>query len=121
MTISTWTLATRRLCPRCGQGKLFVSFLRVSPSCVRCGLDLSAQDSGDGGPTFGVFILCFLIPPLALWFEFHFDPPWYAHALLWPPLMLVLLWWLLPTIKAWLIAEQYRRTVWQAGQGDDYR
>ncbi len=121
MTHSVWRLALRRLCPSCGQGKLFAGFLTVRARCPVCDLDLSAQDSGDGGPTFGVFILCFLIPPLALWFEFHFDPPWWAHVLIWPPMSMLLLWWLLPVIKSWLIAEQYRRTVWQAGGKNDYR
>ena len=35
-------------CPRCGEGRLFTGLLTVRAACPACGLDLSAQDAGDG-------------------------------------------------------------------------
>ena len=39
-------------CPRCGKGKLFAGFLKLSPYSSRCGLDFSFADAADA-PAFG--------------------------------------------------------------------
>ena len=43
-------------CPRCGQGKLFRSYLKVADSCGNCGLDLTPQRADDG-PAYIVILL----------------------------------------------------------------
>ena len=52
-------------CPRCGQGRLFLSFLGLAPSCEACGLDYSKADSGDGPAVFVIFIVGFIAVALA--------------------------------------------------------
>jgi uncharacterized protein (DUF983 family) len=37
----------RGKCPKCGQGKLFSSFLKVVPACARCGEDMHHQRADD--------------------------------------------------------------------------
>lgn len=43
-------------CPRCGEGKLFQSYLKVAPCCDACGLDLTPQRADDG-PAYVVILL----------------------------------------------------------------
>ena len=71
-------------CPRCGQGKLFKGLLDVTKSCAVCGLDLTAHDSGDGPAVFAIFLLGFIVVPLALGFEAAFAPPIWLHLVIWP-------------------------------------
>lgn len=75
-------------CPRCGRGKLFTGILGIEGACEVCGLDLSAQDSGDGPAVFVILILGFIVVGLALWVEVRFTPPLWVHAVLWPPVIL---------------------------------
>ena len=51
---------------------------------------------------------------LALYVEFTFAPPYWLHAVLWVPLVVVLALAMLRPMKGWLIAQQYRQ---HAGPG----
>ena len=95
-------------CPRCGEGKLYDGLLSVAPVCARCGLDLRAQDAGDGPAVFVVFILGALTVGLAILVEAEFAPPLWVHIVLWVPLVLGGAILLLRPLKAGLIALQYR-------------
>jgi uncharacterized protein (DUF983 family) len=95
-------------CPRCGEGKLYDGVLTVAPSCTRCGLDLRAQDAGDGPAVFVVLILGALTVGLAIIVEILFSPPLWVHAVLWTPLVIGGAILLLRPLKAGLIALQYR-------------
>ena len=52
-------------CPRCGEGRLFTNLLTVRPACPACGLDLSAEDAGDGPAVFVIFFLGLIVVGLA--------------------------------------------------------
>lgn len=106
-------------CPRCGQGKLFVGFLTVRKNCDICKLDLSAHDTGDGPAVFIVLILGFVVVGLALWVETTFAPPYWVHAVLWPPLILAGSLGMLRPLKALMVALQYRNLSHQFGQEDE--
>lgn len=95
-------------CPRCGTGKLFVGFLTVRDTCGTCRLNLAAHDSGDGPAVFIVLILGFVIVGLALVVERSFMPPYWVHALLWPPLIIAGALGMLRPLKALMVALQYR-------------
>jgi uncharacterized protein (DUF983 family) len=43
-------------CPRCGEGRLFRSYLKVADRCNACGLDLTPQRADDG-PAYIVILL----------------------------------------------------------------
>lgn len=116
--VSAIACALRRCCPRCGQGNIFGSFLKVKPRCAECDLNLAEQDSGDGPATFGIFILGFLFAPLVLWYEFAFNPSPWQHFLIWPVLLLVAGYWILPAIKAMMIALEYKNHI-LAGQNNE--
>lgn len=102
------SVGARGRCPRCGEGHLFSGFLTVAPRCEVCGLDFAFSDSGDGPAVFIMMIVGFVVVGLALVVEFTFHPPYWLHALIWIPLILILSIGLLRPLKGLLIAQQYR-------------
>jgi len=95
-------------CPRCGRGALFRSLLVVRERCESCGLDYKFIDTGDGPAFFAIILLGFTVLGGALWMEFRFEPPFWAHIVVWgilTPLIAVVM---LRFLKALLIALQYR-------------
>ena len=105
-------------CPRCGRGPLYAGFLRVAERCPACGLDLRKADSGDGPAVFIIFILGFLVVPLALLFEAKVAPPMWLHVAIWPALILGTSLGLLRPVKGVVIALQYRHKARASGTLD---
>jgi uncharacterized protein (DUF983 family) len=94
-------------CPRCGKGKLFQGFLTVRPRCEACGLDYSFADSGDGPAVFIMFFAGFVVVGAALVTEVVYRPPFWVHAVLWLPLILIVTLGPLRPMKGLMIALQY--------------
>jgi uncharacterized protein (DUF983 family) len=101
-------------CPRCGKGRLFNGFLTLAPRCERCGLDYSFADAGDGPAIFVILIAGFIVVGAALMVEMLYEPPYWVHAVLWGPLILITTLWPLRAMKGLLIALQYHH---QAAEG----
>jgi len=97
-------------CPRCGEGRLFNGFLALAPRCERCGLDYSFADSADGPAFFVMFISGFIVVFAALAVEVLYRPPFWLHAVLWVPLILITTLLPLRPVKGLLIALQYHHT-----------
>src|SRR5579862_7443580 len=115
--LSPLRVALQCRCPRCGQGKLYSGLLSVAPRCDQCGLDLAAQDAGDGPAVFVILILGAIVVGLAILVEIAFAPPLWVHLLLWTPVIIGGAILLLRVLKAWLIAMQYRHHL-LGGSGD---
>jgi uncharacterized protein (DUF983 family) len=98
-------------CPRCGEGKIFSGLLTVRNACPACGLDLSAEDAGDGPAVFLIFFLGAVAVGLAAWMEIEFDPPTWVHLVVLTPLILGGAILLLRPLKALMIALQYRHNL----------
>ena len=77
-------------------------------ACEVCGLDLSAEDAGDGPAVFVIFFLGLIVVGLAALVEIKFSPPIWVHLALWTPLILGGALAMLRPLKAGLIALQYR-------------
>jgi uncharacterized protein (DUF983 family) len=116
-SISPYLAGLRCRCPRCGQGKLFSGFLTPAPRCERCGLDYGFADAGDGPAVFVILIAGFVVVFSALIVEALWRPPYWLHALLWLPLLLILSLGLLRPLKGLLIALQYHHKAEQ-GRAD---
>ncbi len=77
---ATWPQAlmrgTFRRCPQCGDGPLFIGYLKTIPTCPVCGFDVARINRGDDGPAFITMslVLC-LILPVILWANIHYDWP----------------------------------------------
>jgi uncharacterized protein (DUF983 family) len=94
-------------CPRCGKGKMFSGFLRLKPACEACGLDYSFVDAGDGPAVFVILIAGFIVVGAALVVETLYQPPFWLHAVMWLPLILITTLAPLRAMKGVLIALQY--------------
>jgi uncharacterized protein (DUF983 family) len=94
-------------CPRCGRGKLFRGFVTLRPRCEVCGLDYDFADSGDGPAVFIMFLAGFIVVGAALVTEVLYRPPYWVHAALWLPLILIVTLGPLRPMKGLMIALQY--------------
>lgn len=106
-TVSPYVAGLRGHCPRCGEGRLFAGYLGVAPRCMTCGLDYSFAESGDGPAAFVILIAGFAVVMSALVTEVIWRPPYWVHAVLWLPAIVVLSLLLLRLAKGLLIALQY--------------
>jgi len=98
------------VCPRCGKGALYHSrfSLDLNPACPECGLDLAGNDSADGPAVFLIFVLGFLLVPLAVLFETLFAPPLWAHGVIWGGVAIGLTLGGLKPLKALVIGLQFK-------------
>jgi uncharacterized protein (DUF983 family) len=97
----------RGRCPRCGEGRLFQGFLTLRPKCEHCGLDYGFADAGDGPAVFVILIGGFIVVFAAMITEIMYQPPYWVHAALWLPLILIVTLGPLRPLKGLLIALQY--------------
>lgn len=98
-------------CPKCGKGELFKPGflnLNLNDTCSSCGLDLAKNDSADGPAVFLIFILGFLIVPLALLFDSLYEIPVWVHLFIWAPICLAIIFGLLKPIKALVLTLQWK-------------
>ena len=86
---------------------MFQGFLSLRPACEKCGLDFGFADAGDGPAVFGILIGGFIVVFAALTTEIVYRPPYWVHAALWLPLILIVTLAPLRLIKGLLIALQY--------------
>jgi uncharacterized protein (DUF983 family) len=106
-SVSPYTAGLRGRCPRCGEGPLFAGYLTLAPRCSHCNLDFSFADSGDGPAAFVILIAGFIVVMSALATEVAWRPPYWVHAALWLPLIVILSLILLRVTKGVLITLQY--------------
>ena len=97
----------RGRCPRCGEGHLYKGFITLRERCEACGLDYGFADAGDGPAIFVMFFAGFVVVFSALIVEVLYQPPFWLHAMLWLPLILIVTLGPLRPIKGLLIALQY--------------
>ncbi|MBI3710698.1 MAG: DUF983 domain-containing protein [Proteobacteria bacterium] len=101
----------RLLCPRCGDGPLFFKYLKISPCCSKCGLELDSYRTDDAPPYFTILLVGHLIVPAVLLLEHAAHPPEWIHLVLWAPLTILLTLALLPRVKGALVGWQWSTAV----------
>ena len=94
-------------CPSCGRGALFRGFLTLRSRCDACGLDYAFADAGDGPAVFVILLGGLIVVAAALIVEVVYQPPFWVHAVLWAPLILVVTLAPLRLLKGLLIALQF--------------
>ena len=94
-------------CPRCGKGHIFRGFLTIRDRCEVCGLDYSYADPADGPAVFVQLFACIPGVVFTLMLQILASPPWWVHALVSMPVLVVST--VLPRrpIKGWLVASQF--------------
>jgi uncharacterized protein (DUF983 family) len=105
-------------CPQCGEGPLFEGYLKVSPRCESCGLDLAAADSGDGPAVFIILIVGMLVCGGALVTEVVYQPPIWVHLVVWLPLTAILTLGLVRPFKGVMLAMQFHHRASEARNDD---
>ncbi len=105
---SAYDTGLKGLCPRCGQGHLFTSFINIAPKCDACGLDFDFADAGDGPAVFVILFAGFIVLGTALYVEIEYEPPMWVHMAIFLPMVLVVVLGLLRPLKGLLVALQYR-------------
>lgn len=105
----------RGRCPRCGQGKLFSGYLKVSSSCSNCGLDLSGENAGDGAVPFVILLLGAIGVGFGAFLEFTFSPPIWVLVVIVFPVVIAGTLAVMQPLKGVLITLQYRNTAGDTG------
>src|SRR5262249_41676606 len=86
---------------------LFAGYIKLRPACPDCGLDYGPADSGDGPAVLIILVLGAVVVALALLVEVKYQPPFWVHAIIWPPVILAGALLLLRPLQATMIALQF--------------
>lgn len=95
-------------CPRCGRGRLFAGYLSVAKSCNACGLSFDFADAGDGAAWFVMLFVCIAGVGSILGIEVAYSPPFWVHALIAIPVIILLPLLLLRPVKGVLLCQQWK-------------
>jgi uncharacterized protein (DUF983 family) len=98
----------RGRCPCCGKGRLFSAYLKVAPQCSVCGEELHHHRADDFPAYLVIVIVGHIVVPLVLMVETRFEPAYWVHLALWPAMIVVLTLALLPPVKGFIVALQWR-------------
>ncbi len=104
--LSLWRGARHR-CPKCGQGNMYTSYLKVADNCSTCGEELHHHRADDAPPYFTIFVVGHIILAGVLALEQGYAPPAWVHAAIWVPLTLILSLAMLPRVKGMLVGLQW--------------
>lgn len=106
-----WKQAIKRgfrcRCPNCGEGRMFTSFLKVSPTCETCGERLDGHRADDMPPYITIMIVGHIIVGLNLALERAAEWPMWWHMALWPTLTVIMTLAIMQPVKGALIAYQW--------------
>ena len=95
-------------CPACSEGKMFQSYLKVTPACPQCGEELHHHRADDMPAYYVVMIVGHVVVLSATTVEVAYSPSYWIHAALWLPLTIGLSLGLLQPIKGMCVALQWR-------------
>ena len=95
-------------CPRCGEGRMFRAFLKVSDRCEVCGEELHHHRADDFPAYVVILIVGHALVPAVLYVETHFAPSYWTHLALWLPTTLALAIGLLQPVKGAIVALQWK-------------
>ena len=103
------------LCPRCGKGKMFDGWLKITKRCDACDLDYDFAQPDDGPAFFAMCVVAFPLLFVIVGIEVVYEPAWWVHFLLTPLLLIAPCLASLRPIKGWLVASQYLNKAREAG------
>lgn len=106
--VTPFRIALTHRCPKCEQGKLYQSIIKLRESCDACGLSFIDHDSGDGPAFFTICVLGFLVTGAAVAVELIIKPNYWVHGALWIPAMIIFTPFWLRFFKSYLLALQYK-------------
>lgn len=103
------------LCPRCGIGAMFKSWLKIVDRCDHCGLDYRFAAPDDGPAFFSLCIVALPLIAIVVWIQVALEPPGWVHFVTSLPIMVLGTLLPLRPIKGWLVASQFVNRAQEAG------
>ena len=97
----------RTRCPRCGDGPMLHSYLKVRDACPDCGEPLHHARADDGPAYLTILVVGHLMAPLILWFYPAFRPSPMVTATVFSVFAVTLSLVLLPRFKGIIVATQW--------------
>lgn len=94
-------------CPRCGEGKLFDKWLKVSPQCSHCGEELYHERAQDFPPYITITIVGHIVVTLVLMVEANIELSMTTHMMIWIPLAFALSLAMMQPIKGGVVGMQW--------------
>ena len=94
-------------CPKCGEGKLFDKWLKVTPQCSHCGEELFHERAQDFPPYITISIVGHIVVTLVLLVEANIELSMTTHLLIWIPLALVLSLAIMQPVKGGVVGMQW--------------
>jgi uncharacterized protein (DUF983 family) len=95
------------ICPKCGQGRIFESFLKVAHHCNHCNQELFHHKADDMPAYIVITIVGHIIVPLFIWVMVSYNIPDWVHFSIWIPATLILSVLLLQPVKGAIVAFQW--------------
>lgn len=95
-------------CPQCGEGKLFLKWLKVTDHCPACGEEFHHHRADDFPAYVVIFIMGHIMVGFALELEARFAPPFWWHTVSTIPLTIIFSLALLQPVKGAIVALQWR-------------
>jgi uncharacterized protein (DUF983 family) len=90
---------------------LFDGYLRSAKTCAACGLNFGSIQAGDGPTGLVILLVGAIIAGSALLVEVAYQPPYWLHAAIWVPAIVILCVGLLRPFKAGMMAVYYRQRI----------
>lgn len=97
----------RSRCPRCGEGRLFRSFLKSVDACEDCGLAVHHHRADDLPPYLTVFIVGHVVVAGFMGMEEMVELTMWQHLAIWVPVTIVLSLALMQPLKGATIGLQW--------------
>lgn len=94
-------------CPNCGEGDLFHKWLKVSPTCNKCGEELFHERAQDFPPYITISIVGHIVVTMVLLVEANFVLSMNTHLMIWIPLATALTLALMQPVKGGVVGMQW--------------
>ncbi len=99
----------RGRCPKCGEGKLLHSYLKVNDHCPNCGRELFHHRADDGPAYLTILVVGHLLAPALHVSYVHWRPDPWTMAIGFSIACVALSLYLLPRLKGAMVAYQWAR------------
>ena len=94
-------------CPKCGEGKMFDKWLKVTPKCDCCGEELYHERAQDFPPYITITIVGHIVVTLLLIVEANIELSMNTHLMIWIPLAFALSLLMMQPVKGGVVGMQW--------------
>ncbi|AHM02509.1 zinc-finger protein [Roseibacterium elongatum DSM 19469] len=101
--------AMRGRCPSCGEGAIYDSYLKLTPSCPSCGEDLSHARADDGPAYLSILVTAKVMGTLMLLTYETWQPPAAVLAVTFSIGVVAMALYLLPRFKGMILGIQWAK------------